>query len=79
METKDKEEEKEEEEKNAPTEKLIYEWEQKIMRKAIWLRAKEDVTGEEFILFMKILSGRMSDFVFYICKFEIYLSCYFVL
>merc|ERR1712146_498919 len=48
VETKDDEEEKEEEEKKAPTKKTVYEWEQVNTQKAIWLRAKEDVTEEEY-------------------------------
>merc|ERR1711879_1132420 len=44
VETKNDDEEKDEEEKKAPTKKTVYEWEQVNTQKAIWLRAKEDVT-----------------------------------
>merc|ERR1711933_122947 len=50
------EEEKEEEEKKAPTKKTVYEWEQVNTQKAIWLRAKEDVTEEEYNEFYKSIS-----------------------
>merc|ERR1712083_1064487 len=56
VETKDDEEEKEEEEKKAPTKKTVYEWEQVNTQKAIWLRAKEDVTEEEYNEFYKSIS-----------------------
>merc|ERR1712087_19046 len=45
VETKDDDEkEEEEEEKKAPKKKTVFEWEQVNTQKAIWLRAKEDVT-----------------------------------
>merc|ERR1712187_122694 len=45
VETKDEEEkEEEEEEEKKPKKKTVYEWEQVNTQKAIWLRAKEDVT-----------------------------------
>merc|ERR1711904_601667 len=47
VETKDDDEEKEEEEKKPVKKKTVYEWEQVNAQKAIWLRAKEDVTEEE--------------------------------
>merc|ERR1711981_1505686 len=54
VETKDDDEEKEEkEEKKAPTKKTVYEWEQVNTQKAIWLRAKEDVTEDEYNEFYK--------------------------
>merc|ERR1712019_90401 len=56
VETKDDDEEKEEEEKKAPTKKTVYEWEQVNTQKAIWLRAKEDVTEEEYNEFYKSIS-----------------------
>merc|ERR1712005_31137 len=50
VETKDDEEkeekEDEEEEEKKPKKKTVYEWEQVNTQKAIWLRAKEDVTEE---------------------------------
>merc|ERR1711953_1158417 len=50
----------EEEEKKAPTKKpkkkTVYEWEQVNTQKAIWLRAKEDVTEEEYNEFYKGIS-----------------------
>merc|ERR1711933_592742 len=61
VETKDDEEEKEEEEKKAPTKKAVYEWEQVNTQKAIWLRAKEDVTEEEYNEFYKSISKDYLD------------------
>merc|ERR1711920_966326 len=60
VETKD-EEEKEDEEKKAPTKKTVYEWEQVNTQKAIWLRAKEDVTEEEYTEFYKSISKDYLD------------------
>merc|ERR1711879_509726 len=60
VETKDDEEEKEEE-KKAPTKKTVYEWEQVNTQKAIWLRAKEDVTEEEYNEFYKSISKDYLD------------------
>merc|ERR1712187_1081807 len=61
VETKDDEDEKEEEEKKAPTKKTVYEWEQVNTQKAIWLRAKEDVTEEEYNEFYKSISKDYLD------------------
>merc|ERR1711953_1511808 len=61
VETKDDEEEKEEEEKKAPTKKTVYEWEQVNTQKAIWLRAKEEVTEEEYNEFYKSISKDYLD------------------
>merc|ERR1712087_1088008 len=56
-ETKDDEEKDDEEkEKKTPTKKTVYEWEQVNTQKAIWLRAKEDVTEEEYNEFYKSIS-----------------------
>merc|ERR1712004_608041 len=52
---------KEEEEKKAPTKKTVYEWEQVNTQKAIWLRAKEDVTEEEYNEFYKSISKDYLD------------------
>merc|ERR1712151_1169165 len=60
VETKE-DEEKEEEEKKAPTKKTVYEWEQVNTQKAIWLRAKEDVTEEEYNEFYKSISKDYLD------------------
>merc|ERR1719214_210382 len=60
VETKD-DEEKEEEEKKTPTKKTVYEWEQVNTQKAIWLRAKEDVTEEEYNEFYKSISKDYLD------------------
>merc|ERR1719450_1596561 len=60
VETKDDDEEKEEE-KKAPTKKTVYEWEQVNTQKAIWLRAKEDVTEEEYNEFYKSISKDYLD------------------
>merc|ERR1711964_456525 len=59
-ETKDDNEEKEEE-KKAPVKKTVYEWEQVNTQKAIWLRAKEDVTEEEYNEFYKSISKDYLD------------------
>merc|ERR1711879_587176 len=61
VETKDDDEEKEEEEKKAPTKKTVFEWEQVNTQKAIWLRAKEDVTEEEHGEFYKSISKDYLD------------------
>merc|ERR1711975_113729 len=62
VETKDDDEEKEEkEERKAPTKKTVYEWEQVNTQKAIWLRAKEDVTEEEYNEFYKGISKDYLD------------------
>merc|ERR1719171_2308366 len=58
---KDDEEEKEEKEKKKPTKKTVYEWEQVNTQKAIWLRAKEDVTEEEYNEFYKSISKDYLD------------------
>merc|ERR1712186_41825 len=60
VETKDDEKEEEEEEKK-PKKKTVYEWEQVNTQKAIWLRAKEDVTGEENNEFYKGISKDYLD------------------
>ena len=59
VETKD-EEEKEEEDKK-PKKKTVFEWEQVNTQKAIWLRAKEDVTEEEYNEFYKSISKDYLD------------------
>merc|ERR1711963_869792 len=59
VETKD--EKDEEEEKKTPTKKTVYEWEQVNTQKAIWLRAKEDVTEEEYNEFYKSISKDYLD------------------
>merc|ERR1712157_712131 len=61
VETKEDEEKEEEEEKKAPTKKTVYEWEQVNTQKAIWLRAKEDVTEEEYNEFYKSISKDYLD------------------
>merc|ERR1712048_1081408 len=53
--------EEEEEEKKTPTKKTVYEWEQVNTQKAIWLRAKEDVTEEEYNEFYKGISKDYLD------------------
>merc|ERR1712100_468472 len=60
VETSNDEEEKEEEEKK-PSKKTVYEWEQVNTQKAIWLRAKEDVTEEEYNEFYKGISKDYLD------------------
>merc|ERR1719189_1433035 len=59
VETKDEEEK--EEKKDEPTKKTVYEWEQVNTQKAIWLRAKEDVTEEEYTEFYKSISKDYLD------------------
>jgi len=62
VETKDDDEkEEEEEEKKAPAKKTVFEWEQVNTQKAIWLRAKEDVTEEEYNEFYKSISKDYLD------------------
>merc|ERR1712195_81548 len=48
-------------EKKAPTKKTVFEWEQVNTQKAIWLRAKEDVTEEEYNEFYKGISKDYLD------------------
>merc|ERR1711963_809693 len=57
----DDDEKDEEEEKKTPTKKTVYEWEQVNTQKAIWLRAKEDVTEEEHGEFYKSISKDYLD------------------
>merc|ERR1719436_343819 len=59
VETKDDEEKDDKEKK--PTKKTVYEWEQVNTQKAIWLRAKEDVTEEEYTEFYKSISKDYLD------------------
>merc|ERR1711934_729079 len=56
----EKEDEEEEEEKK-PKKKTVFEWEQVNTQKAIWLRAKEDVTEEEYNEFYKGISKDYLD------------------
>mmetsp|Transcript_14244 Transcript_14244/g.33622 ORF Transcript_14244/g.33622 Transcript_14244/m.33622 type:complete len:801 (+) Transcript_14244:51-2453(+) len=60
-ETKDDEEKEEEEEEKKADKKTVYEWEQVNTQKAIWLRAKEDVTEEEYNEFYKGISKDYLD------------------
>merc|ERR1711877_24206 len=57
----DDDDKKEDEEKKAPTKKTVYEWEQVNTQKAIWLRAKEDSTEEEYNEFYKSISKDYLD------------------
>mmetsp|Transcript_62197 Transcript_62197/g.140125 ORF Transcript_62197/g.140125 Transcript_62197/m.140125 type:complete len:815 (+) Transcript_62197:86-2530(+) len=61
VETKDDDEKEEEDKKKAPTKKTVFEWEQVNTQKAIWLRAKEDVTEEEYTEFYKAISKDYLD------------------
>merc|ERR1712100_348283 len=64
VETKDddeKEEEEKEDEEKKPKKKTVFEWEQVNTQKAIWLRAKEDVTEEEYNEFYKGISKDYLD------------------
>merc|ERR1712051_333952 len=60
VEAKD-EEEKEEKKKEKPAKRTVFEWEQVNSQKAIWLRAKEDVTEEEYTEFYKTISKDYMD------------------
>merc|ERR1711959_510968 len=60
VETKDDKEE-DEEKKETPKKKTVFEWEQVNTQKAIWLRAKEDVTEEEYNEFYKSISKGYLD------------------
>jgi len=60
IETKD-EDKDEDKKKEAPKKKTVYEWEQVNTQKAIWLRAKEDVTEEEYTEFYKSISKDYLD------------------
>merc|ERR1712193_573549 len=57
----EKEEEEKEDKKKTPKKKTVYEWEQVNTQKAIWLRAKEDVTEEEYTEFYKGISKDYLD------------------
>merc|ERR1712066_1080072 len=61
VETKDDDEKEDEEKKDAPKKKTVFEWEQVNTQKAIWLRAKEDVTEEEYNEFYKSISKDYLD------------------
>merc|ERR1711935_662257 len=57
----DKEDEEEKDEDKKPKKKTVFEWEQVNTQKAIWLRAKEDVTEEEYNEFYKGISKDYLD------------------
>merc|ERR1712160_119188 len=57
----EEDEEKEADEEKKPKKKTVYEWEQVNTQKAIWLRAKEDVTEEEYNEFYKGISKDYLD------------------
>merc|ERR1711972_104667 len=57
----DEDKEEEEKEEKKPKKKTVYEWEQVNTQKAIWLRAKEDVTEEEYNEFYKGISKDYLD------------------
>merc|ERR1711904_134864 len=61
VEAKDDEEKEETEEEKKPKKKTVFEWEQVNTQKAIWLRAKEDVTEEEYNEFYKTVSKDYLD------------------
>merc|ERR1719504_553195 len=61
VEAKDDEEKEETEEEKKPKKKTVFEWEQVNTQKAIWLRAKEDVTEEEYNEFYKSISKDYLD------------------
>merc|ERR1712087_881454 len=55
------EEDDDDEKKKKPKKKTVFEWEQVNTQKAIWLRAKEDVTEEEYTEFYKSISKDYLD------------------
>merc|ERR1711998_439709 len=57
----DDDDDDDDEEEKEPTKKTVYEWEQVNTQKAIWLRAKEDVTEEEYNEFYKGISKDYLD------------------
>merc|ERR1712193_189026 len=57
----EKKDDEEEEEEKKPKKKTVFEWEQVSTQKAIWLRAKEDVTEEEYNEFYKTVSKDYLD------------------
>merc|ERR1719217_862375 len=57
----DDDDDEKEEKKKTPQKKTVYEWEQVNTQKAIWLRAKEDVTEEEYNEFYKGISKDYLD------------------
>merc|ERR1712217_462224 len=57
----DDDDDKEDEEEKKPKKKTVFEWEQVNTQKAIWLRAKEDVTEEEYNEFYKGISKDYLD------------------
>merc|ERR1711912_202152 len=57
----DDDDDKEDDEEKKPKKKTVYEWEQVNTQKAIWLRAKEDVTEEEYNEFYKTVSKDYLD------------------
>merc|ERR1712203_1098107 len=64
VETKDddeKDDDEKDEKKKTPKKKTVFEWEQVNTQKAIWLRAKEDVTEEEYTEFYKSISKDYLD------------------
>merc|ERR1711934_712786 len=61
VEAKDDEEKEEAEEEKKPKKKIVFEWEQVNTQKAIWMRAKEDVTEEEYTEFYKSISKDYLD------------------
>merc|ERR1712045_140709 len=61
VEKKDDDEKDEDEEKKTPKKKTVFEWEQVNTQKAIWLRAKDDVTDEEYSEFYKAVSKDYLD------------------
>merc|ERR1712232_115340 len=61
VETKDDDEKEDEEKKDAPKKKTVFEWEQVNTQKAIWLRAKEDVSEQEYSDFYKSISKDYLD------------------
>merc|ERR1712232_144056 len=61
MDDDEKEDDEEKEDEKKPKKKTVFEWEQVNTQKAIWLRAKEDVTEEEYNEFYKGISKDYLD------------------
>merc|ERR1711972_974410 len=60
-ETEGKEDDEKGEKDDKPKKKTVYEWEQVNTQKAVWLRAKEDATEEEYHEFYKTISKDYLD------------------
>jgi len=57
----DDDDDEEEKEKKAPKKKIVYEWEHINTQKPIWLRAKEDISDDEYNAFYKSICKDSDD------------------